>query len=161
MEEHFSQEEKNSKPLDILLVEDNETDIKITLRAFSKVKIKNNIYVVNDGEEALDFIRHEGKYQDKEKFPRPDLILLDINLPKMDGFQVLEALKKDIRYNYIPIVMLTSSRDQEDIARSYRDGAASFIPKPLNYDDFVKVVEGFNFYWNMINKLPNPDIPKE
>lgn len=152
---------QNVKPIDILLVEDNETDVKITLRAFSKVAIKNTIHVVNDGQEALDFMHHEGKYKDKDKFPRPDLILLDINLPKLDGFQVLEELKKDIRFNYIPIVMLTSSRDQEDIARSYRDGAASFIPKPLNYDDFVKVVEGFIFYWNVMNKLPNPDSSKE
>ena len=154
-------EPQNIKPIDILLVEDNETDVKITLRAFSKVAIKNTIHVVNDGQEALDFMHHEGNYQDKEKFPRPDLILLDINLPKVDGFQVLEELKKDIRFNYIPVVMLTSSRDQEDIARSYRDGAASFIPKPLNYDDFVKVVEGFIFYWNVMNKLPNPDLSKE
>ncbi|MFH1046132.1 MAG: response regulator [Candidatus Omnitrophota bacterium] len=153
--------ENGAKAINILLVEDNESDVKITLRAFTKVKVKNNMFVVNDGQDALDFIRHEGKYQDKAKFPRPDLILLDINLPKVDGFQVLEALKKDIRYNYIPIVMLTSSRSEEDIARSYRDGAASFIPKPLNYEDFVKVVEGFNFYWNVMNKLPNHEDFKE
>lgn len=149
------------KSRNILLVEDQQADIKITLRAFAKLKLKNNIYVVNDGQEALDFIYHQGKYVDKNKFPRPDLILLDIKMPKMDGFQVLERLKNDLQYNFIPVIMLTSSKNEEDIAKSYKKGAASFIPKPVNYTEFVKIIEGFNFYWSTMNKLPIQDIPED
>jgi len=159
MADELNERQICNKPIDILLVEDNEADVKITLRAFAKVRLKNNIYVVHDGEEALDFIYHEGKYQDKNKFPKPNLILLDIKLPKLDGFQVLEKLKNDLQYNFIPVIMLTSSKDEEDVARSYRSGAASFIPKPVSYEDFVKVVDGFSVYWYTINKLPNPNMP--
>ena len=147
--------------MNILLVEDNAADVKIALRAFTKSKLKNEIYVVNNGQEALDFIYHNGKYQDKEKFPTPDLILLDIKIPKLDGFQVLERIKNDLQYSYIPIIMLTSSRNEEDIARSYRGGASSFIAKPVDYAEFVKVVDGFNYYWHIINKLSAPDMGKE
>lgn len=148
------------RPLNILLVEDNEADIKITKRAFSRSKVKSNIFVAGDGQDALDFIRHEGRYLE-EKHPRPDLILLDIKMPKMDGFEVLKKLKEDIQYNFIPVIMLTSSKEEEDVVRSYQDGAASFIQKPVNYDEFVKIVEGFYAYWCKINKLPNPDMLKE
>lgn len=144
----------NNKPIDILLVEDDETDIKITLRAFEKAKLENNISVVRDGQEALDYVRHEGQYQDKNKYPRPDLILLDIKMPKVDGFQVLDTLKSDDKYKFIPIIMLTSSKGEGDVAKSYKNGAASYIQKPVGYEDFVEVVDGFNFYWHIINKLP-------
>ena len=157
MADELNQEQPNNRQINILLVEDNEADVHITLRAFSKLKMKNIVFVVNDGQEALDFVRHQGRYEDKTKFPLPDLILLDIKLPKLDGFQVLEDLKKDLQYNFIPVIMLTSSRNEEDIAKSYRRGAAGFIPKPVSYDEFVKVVEGFNFYWQSINKLPDPN----
>lgn len=145
----------NDRPIDILMAENNEADIKIALRAFSRAKLKNNIYVVTDGQEALDFVYNKGKYQDKDKFPRPDLILLDIKMPKIDGFGVLERLKKDPLYCMIPIVILTSSENEKDIARSYNNGASSYITKPVDYESFVKAVDGFNFYWHIINKLPN------
>ncbi len=143
--------------MNILLVEDNQADVKIALRAFAGSKLKNEIYVVNDGEEALAFIFHEGKYQDKSKYPTPDLILLDIKMPKMDGFQVLEALKQNLEYNFIPVIMFTSSKNEEDIVKSYKAGAASYIPKPVDYEEFVKIVDEFNRYWRVINKLPRPD----
>ncbi|MFH0731518.1 MAG: response regulator [Candidatus Omnitrophota bacterium] len=152
---------KDNKPMNILLAEDNEADAKITLRAFDRAKLKSNIFVVTDGEQALDFVYHRGKYQDKEKYPKPDLILLDIKMPKVDGFGVLREIKSDLQYNYIPIIILTSSKEEEDVVRSYKYGAASFIPKSMDYDDFVKVVEGFNYYWQILNKLPNPDITRE
>lgn len=152
---------KEDRPMNILLVEDNPADAKIALRAFAKSKLRNEIYVVNDGQEALDFIYHEGKYIDKEKFSTPDLILLDIKIPKLDGFQVLERLKQDLQYNFIPVIMLTSSKNEADIAKSYRGGAASYIPKPINYEEFVNVVDGFNYYWRVINKLPHPDMYKK
>lgn len=147
--------------LKILLAEDNTADVKITLRAFAQSKLKNEIYVVNDGEEALAFIFHQGKYQDKSKFPTPDLILLDIRMPKVDGFQVLEALKQNLEYSYIPVIMLTSSKNEEDIIKSYKNGAASYIPKPIDYGEFVKIVEGFDYYWRVINKLPPTDAAGE
>ena len=145
----------NSDPIDILLVDDNEDDIEITLRAFQKAKIKNNIFVVQDGQEALDFIYHQGEYQDQKKYPRPDIILLDINMPKMDGYQVLKNLKENEQYNIIPIIMLTSSKDDEDIVKSYKNGAVSYIQKPVKFENFLKFVDGFNFYWHIVNKLPD------
>jgi len=152
---------EDNKPMNILLAEDNPADAKIALRAFGKSKLKNEIYIVNDGQDALDFVYHEGKYKDKEKFPTPDLILLDIKMPKMDGFQVLETLKRNLEYSFIPVIILTSSKNEEDIARSYRNGAASYIPKPVDYEEFVKIVDSFNYYWRVINKLPRPDMYKE
>ncbi len=149
----------SSRALNVLLAEDNKADVKITLRAFSEVRLKCRLYVVNDGQEALDFIFHKDKYRDKKAFPRPDLLLLDINMPRLNGFEVLERLKDDLEYNSIPVVMLTSSRSEEDIARSYRKNAASYIPKPVNYSDFVKVIDAFITYWHDINRFPdNNDI---
>lgn len=147
-------QETNGIPLNILLVEDSDQDILITKRAFNNARFKNNLYIVNNGQECVDFIRCEGAYQDKEKFPRPDLILLDINMPKIDGIGVLGILKRDEEYKSIPIIMLTCSKNQEDITRSYANGANSFIQKPVEYEDFVKVVDSFNVYWHVLNKLP-------
>lgn len=147
-------ETENKEPIDILFVEDNDQDTKITLRAFSKGKIKNNIHVVVDGQEALDYIYHSGKYKNITDAPRPDLILLDIGLPKISGLDVLKKIKEDSSFKHIPVVMLTSSKNEQDIVKSYGYGAASYIPKPVSYEEFVKVVDGFNFYWHIINKLP-------
>ena len=148
-------------PIDILLVEDDEMDIETTLRAFETGRIKNNISVTRDGEEALDIVYHRGKYRDEKKFPRPDLILLDIRMPKLGGFEVLKKLKSDPQYSFIPVVMLTSSQNEEDVLKSYGFGAASYIPKPVSYEDFKKVVDGFNFYWHIINKLPKKRPPQK
>ena len=150
----FGQKETNSIPLNILLVEDSEPDVLITKRAFNNARFKNNLYIVNNGQECLDFVRREGVYQGKEKFPRPDIILLDINMPKIDGLGVLAILKKDEEYKSIPIIMLTCSKNQEDIMRSYANGANGFIQKPVEYEDFVKVIDSFNVYWHVLNKLP-------
>lgn len=146
-------------PLDILLVEDNEVDIKVTLRAFDRAKMKNNVFVVRDGQEALDFINHRGDYADQAKFPRPDVILLDINMPRVNGFDFLEQVKRRPETKFIPVVMLTSSKNESDIVRSYGEGAASYIQKPVSYDDFVRIIDGFNTYWNVINKLPDGKRP--
>lgn len=136
----------NRKSINILLVEDSQSDIKIAMRAFGEVIPESKVYVVGDGEEALDFIYHRGSYQNKAKVPIPDLIILDINMPKMDGFQVLESIKNDPNYSVIPVIVLTSSRDEEDRVRSYKNGAANFISKPISYKDFLKAVEGFYSY---------------
>ena len=145
----------NDKPIDILFAEDNEADIKITLRAFAKGKIKNNIFIVRDGQEALDFVYHRGPYQNQQKYPRPDLILLDINMPKVDGFEVLKKLKSDAQTDFIPVIMLTSSKNEQDVLKSFKGGAASYIQKPVTFEEFTQVVNVFNFYWHIINKLPD------
>jgi CheY-like chemotaxis protein len=160
-EELNNNENNNQRSMDILLVEDNEADVKITLRAFDKAKLRHKVYVARDGQEALDFVRNQGDFQDKDKFPTPDLILLDIKMPKVDGFGVLKDLKSDLNYGHIPIIMLTSSKDEEDIMRSYKSGASSFIPKPVKYEDFVKVVDIINSYWNTVSKLPNSNLWKK
>ncbi|MFC1624051.1 response regulator [Candidatus Omnitrophota bacterium] len=147
------QDKTNDVQMNILLVEDNEDDILVTQRAFKEVGFKNNLYVVRDGQEALDFIYNRGGYSDKQKYPMPDLILLDINMPKVDGFQVLETLKKDLEYMTIPVIMLTSSKNQEDIVKSYRSHAASYIQKPIKYEEFVDVIKVFASYWHRINKF--------
>ena len=140
--------------MNILLIEDNEADLKIVLRAFDRLSYKNNIFTVKDGQEALDFIYHEGLYTNKGKYYRPDIILLDLNIPKLTGFDVLKRLKKDPQYNFIPVVMLTSSTHEMDVVKSYSLGASGYIQKPAHYEEYVKMVEGFNFYWYVISKLP-------
>jgi CheY-like chemotaxis protein len=147
------------RPYSILLAEDNEADIKITLRAFDKAQLKNNIFVVRNGQQALDYMYHRAEYADAAKFPRPDIIVLDINMPVLTGYEVMETLKKDKAFRLIPIIMLTSSKSEEDIVKSYDNGAASFIQKPVEYERFVKVVEGFNVYWQVLNKLPDMNRP--
>ena len=151
----------NIGPINILLVDDNESDVKISLRAFEKAKLKNNIYVVRDGMEALDFLYNRGDFRDQQKYPRPGIILLDINMPKMNGFDVLNKIKADNDLRTIPVVMLTSSKNDEDVLRSYGYGASSYIPKPVVYDEFVKVVDTFNFYWHIVNKLPKAPLLKD
>ena len=148
------QNDEGCNPIDILLAEDNDADVKIALRAFKKARLRNNVYVVNDGVEALDFVFKKGEYENADH-PKPGIILLDINMPKLNGFEVLEKLKSEDKTKCIPVIMLTSSRNEEDVVQSYGNGASSYIPKPVNYDDFVKVVDSFNFYWHIVNKLPD------
>ncbi len=139
------------KPIEILLVEDNSGDIRLTKEALYESKLKNNLYIVRDGEEAMEFIRKEGKY---EAMPRPDLILLDLNLPKKDGRQVLAEIKKDDYLKRIPVVVLTTSSADEDIMRSYNLHANCFITKPVDLDQFMDVVKSIEGFWFTIVKLP-------
>ncbi|MDO9567480.1 MAG: response regulator [Candidatus Desulfaltia sp.] len=142
------------KPVDILLVEDNEDHIELTLRALKNNNLINDIHVVRDGQEALDFVYHLGKYKDTEKYPRPGLILLDIHLPKINGFEVLETLKKDPDVKSIPIIMLTTSSRDEEIAKSYAGGANSYVTKPVDFGEFVKKIKDMKLYWTIVNSLP-------
>ncbi|MCG3176755.1 MAG: Response regulator rcp1 [Candidatus Omnitrophica bacterium] len=137
--------------LDILLAEDNEADVKIALRAFEKAGLKHVIHVVRDGQEALDFLRQTGRHS---QAPRPDVVLLDIQMPKLTGLQVLEEMKRDPELRRIPAVMLTSSRNEGDIRTSYSSYASGFMQKPIAFEDFEKLVEGFNRYWAEISRLP-------
>jgi CheY-like chemotaxis protein len=135
----------------ILLVEDNPDDIDITKRALKEAKIINKLWIVRDGQEALDFLQHKGEYKDLSLSPKPGLILLDINLPKLNGVDVLKAIKQDPDLKRIPVVMLTVSKRDEDIIKSYNNGCNSFIQKPVNFENFVEVVKQISLYWGLLN----------
>lgn len=142
------------KPVNILLVEDNEDHAELTLNALRNNNVINEIHVVRDGEEALDFVYHRGKYTDVEKFPLPGLILLDISLPKLSGLEVLETLKVDPDLRHIPIIMLTTSSREEEIVKSYANGANSYVTKPVDFDEFVRKIKDIKLYWTLTNSLP-------
>lgn len=138
--------------VELLLVEDNEDDIVLIEEAFAEAKLMNVIYKVRDGEEALAYLRREGPYQHVQ---RPGLVLLDINMPKKNGFEVLQALKADPLLQSLPVVMLTTSDREEDIVRSYTDGACSYIRKPMTLERFAKVVKDFELYWTLVSHVPS------
>lgn len=137
--------------VEILLVEDNEDDIVIIQEAFAEAKLVNVINTVRDGEDALAYLRREGGYT---RSRRPGLILLDINMPKKNGFEVLEALKSDSTLCSIPVIMLTTSDRDEDIIRSYGNGACSYIRKPVDLHEFTEVVKHFELYWTLVSHIP-------
>lgn len=137
--------------VNILLVEDNDGDILLTLEAFQEVKLKNPIAVVKDGEEALLYLRKEGRYKDAIT---PDMILLDINLPKVDGREVLASIKKDKKLMAIPVIMLTTSNSEKDILLSYQNHANCYVTKPVDFSKFLSVVKSLENFWISIVQLP-------
>ena len=139
------------KPIDILLVEDNPGDADLAREALENSKLHNDLSVVGDGMEAMDFLRRKGKYA---QAPRPDLILLDLNLPKKDGREVLAEIKADPDLKRIPVVILTISKDEEDVLKSYTLHANCFITKPIDLGQFMKVVKSIEDFWLTIVKLP-------
>ncbi|MBI5360714.1 MAG: response regulator [Planctomycetes bacterium] len=145
---------KKAIAFDILLVEDNPHDVELTKRALEKHKVANRIFVVKDGEEALEYIFSEGRYAHKKKKTNPKLILLDLKLPKVDGLEVLRRVKSDKNTKTIPVVMLTSSQMESDIIESYRLGVNSYIVKPVEFDAFAKSVSELGLYWLVINQPP-------
>jgi CheY-like chemotaxis protein len=140
-----------SRPVEILLVEDNPGDVRLTREGLREGKVHNNLSLAPDGVEALAFLRREGKYHDA---PRPDLILLDLNLPKVDGREVLESIKADPNLRNIPVVVLTSSQAEQDILRGYDLHANCYITKPVDLDQFIGVVKSIEDFWFTIVKLP-------
>lgn len=140
------------KPVEILLVEDNPADVRITVEALKEIKIKNNLNVAHDGVDALNYLRKLGKHAEAQ---RPDLILLDLNLPKKDGREVLKEIKEDPDLKRIPIVILTISKAEEDILKSYSLHANCYITKPVDLDQFIKVVQSIEDFWFTIVILPN------
>jgi CheY-like chemotaxis protein len=142
-----------SDPAPILLVEDNDADVELALRAFKRRRISNPIAVARDGEEALDYIHRRGVFA--AGAPTPGVILLDLRLPKVDGLDVLKELKAHPVYRHVPVVVLTTSAEDRDIKRSYELGAASYIVKPVEYEKFREVVERIDLYW-IVTNVPYP-----
>ncbi|HSS48579.1 MAG TPA: response regulator [Thermoanaerobaculia bacterium] len=138
----------------ILLVEDSPEDFETTERAFRRSGLKNPIYRCADGDEALDFLHRRGKYADPDHAPRPGVILLDLNLPGTDGREVLSEIKKDPDLKQIPVIVLTTSKDERDVEVCYRCGANSYIQKPVDLDGFMKAIERLNDYWFEVVILP-------
>jgi CheY-like chemotaxis protein len=144
--------EINGKLVEILLVEDNPGDVRLTQEALRDTKVRNNLHVVYDGIEALEFLRKEGRHKNA---PRPDLILLDLNLPRMDGRELLAKIKEDSELKCIPVVILTTSKAEEDILRTYNLHANCYITKPVDFDQFIEVVKKIEDFWLTIVKLPS------
>ena len=139
------------KTVEILLAEDNPGDVMLTKKALEQGKLANNLNVVTDGVETLAYLRQEGKYADK---PRPDLVLLDLNMPRKDGQDVLKELQDDADLCRIPVVVLTSSESEEDIARSYELNANAYLTKPVDFDGFTEIVNRMENFWFKVVKLP-------
>lgn len=144
--------ESAPQPIDILLVEDNEADVRLTQEVLTDSKVRNNLTVANDGAQALECLRRQGKFKNSE---RPDLILLDLNLPVKDGREVLAQIKEDPNLRTIPVVILTTSKAEEDILKTYNLHANCYITKPVDLDQFVTVVRYIEDFWLAIVKLPS------
>ncbi|MDD5676136.1 MAG: response regulator [Chitinivibrionales bacterium] len=142
------------RPIQILLVEDSPSDAKLTLKALTLAKVSNNVSHVEDGVEAIQFLKHEGAFS---QAPRPDLVLLDLNLPRKDGREVLKELKSDPALKTIPVVVLTTSKAEEDILRSYELHANCYITKPVNFERFLQVVQSIEDFWLSVVVLPKQE----
>jgi two-component system, response regulator len=141
--------------VEILLVEDNPQDLQMTMRALKKANLANHIQIARDGEEALQFIFCEGEHAGRKIENAPKVILLDLKLPKVDGKEVLERIKGDPRTKMIPVVVLTSSKEQRDVVESYKLGVNSYIVKPVNFERFAAAVQELGMYWLLLNQPPN------
>lgn len=141
--------------VEILLVEDNPADAELTLRALRKNHLANNIVVVQDGEQALDFVFARGSYTSRQISDIPRVILLDLKLPKVNGLDVLRQIKADARTKVIPVVVLTSSSEEKDIVESYQLGVNSYIVKPVDFEKFISAVKELGMYWLLVNQAPN------
>lgn len=142
---------RHGEPVNILLVEDNPGDVRLTEEAFEEGRIANMLHVVTDGEAALDFIFQRGEY---ESAPRPDFVLLDLNLPRVGGMEVLEQIKEDPELRTIPVIILTSSETEEDVVKSYERYTNAYLTKPISPDEFISLVRSFEDFWLSIVTLP-------
>lgn len=138
----------------ILLVEDNSDDAELTRIAFEEANICNDIAIVSDGEEALDYLFATGKYSDRDMNDMPAVILLDLKLPKINGLDVLKRIREDERTNCLPVIILTSSKEDEDVISSYRTGANAYVRKPVDYNRFVEAANTLGLFWLVLNEPP-------
>lgn len=137
----------------ILLAEDNMNDVELTLAALEDLNIANSVVVVNDGVEAMEYLRREGKYKERPE-GNPTVILLDIKMPRMDGFEVLQTIREDINLKKIPVVMLTSSREEKDLIKTYELGVNAYVVKPVDFDQFMDAVKQLGIFWALVNEVP-------
>jgi len=144
------------RQIEILLVEDNNDDLELTLHALRKENLANNIHVARDGEEALEFLFCNGNHSDRSFDRPPKLVLLDLKLPKVDGLKVLKRIKTDSRTCTIPVVILTSSKEERDLVQGYGNGVNSYIQKPVDFEQFRNTVKNVGLYWLVINQAPVP-----
>jgi len=143
--------------IEILLVEDDPNDVELTLRVLRKNNLANKIHIAGDGEEALDFLFCRGKFSDRQFDNPPKVVFLDLKLPKLNGLEVLRELKKDPRTQPIPVVVMTSSREQRDLVDGYRLGVNSYIQKPIDFGEFQAVIKDLGYYWLVVNQRPPPE----
>lgn len=148
----MAKHDTKGKPIEILLVEDNAGDVRLTREALKDAKVLNNLHVARDGEEATEFLFRNGKHADA---PRPDIILLDLNLPRKDGREVLAEIKADKELKRIPVVILTTSKSEEDVLKSYNLHANCYVTKPLDLDQFIGVVKSIQDFWFTVVKFSN------
>jgi CheY-like chemotaxis protein len=140
----------------ILLAEDNPKDVELTLEAISDRHLANQVTVVNDGVEAIEYLRHEGKFK-MRKNGHPAVVFLDIKMPRMDGIEVLQAIRQDPALKTIPVVMLTSSREKADLVKCYELGANAYVVKPVDFHEFMETIRSVSMFWALINELPQYD----
>ena len=148
---------KPIRVIEILIADDDAEDTMLIRDALKESRLKNGIQSVEDGEELMQYLRNEGKYSNKKKYPTPGIVLLDLNMPKMDGREALKEIKADKNLRTIPIVILTTSKAEEDILKTYNLGVSSFITKPVKFSTMVDVMKTLNKYWFEIVELPNRD----
>ncbi|MBU2493529.1 MAG: response regulator [Bacteroidetes bacterium] len=140
----------------ILLVEDNPNDVELTLEALLEYNLANHVIAVGDGVEAMEYLRYEDKFKNRKK-GNPAVLLLDIKMPRMDGIEVLEAIRKDDKLKTIPVVMLTSSREEPDLKKCYELGVNAYVVKPVNFNDFIEAVKQIGIFWALLNEIPPGD----
>lgn len=146
---------ENLKPVEVLLVEDNPSDVKLAIKSLERYNLANKILVVHDGAEALDYLYGRDKFKNKNTQEKLKLILLDLKLPKVDGIEVLKMIKEDEKLKTIPVVILTSSKEDKDIANGYKYGVNSYIVKPVDFEQFSKAVADLGLYWLVLNEPPS------
>lgn len=146
---------ENYNAVEILLVEDNDDDARLAIMGFKKQNVANKLHRVEDGEEALDFLFGKGKYSSRSVNHIPKLVLLDLKMPKVDGLEVLKAIRSDERTAHIPVVVMTSSKEDKDITESYNLGVNSYLVKPVDFKKFAESIKEIGFYWLVLNHAPN------
>ncbi len=148
----------NAQPMQIVLIEDNPADAELTVRALKKYHVANEILLLKDGEEASDYFFAKGQYSGRPPVPLPKLILLDLKLPKVDGLELLRRLKAGPRTRRIPVVILTSSRQEQDLVESYELGVNSYLVKPVDFSQFAETARTLGLYWLLLNQVPDKEV---